>query len=225
MAYTTFNNTRDNINLFYTPVEMPGGYSFNHPETIKLIDLYYNDQFKSGKYDSRGFRKFFFNIVKPACDVATKFIDLDTKDIILISEGSGMEEKVFIMQRDLKQWLKEQKFGVLLNKIGNDYPKYGHVFIKKTKDGWKKLNIHNLRFDPASESLETDTFFYEVLLMTIKNIKGMGWNTDKITELTATKSPVYLVYECYDYESSGWTRTYRARAYNKEVNGKTVDSP
>lgn len=225
MAYTTFKDTRDNISLFYAPITMPGNYVFNHSDTIKLIDLYYNGKFKSGSFDSRGFRKFFYNIVKPACDIASKFIDLDTKDIILIPDGNGMEEKIFIMQRDLKQWLKEQDFGKLLNDIGFDYPKYGHIFLKKSKNGWKKVNIHNLRFDPASQSFETDTFFYEALLMTRREIEDMDWDKEEIKKLISSRAPVYLIYECYDYCDNGWKRSFRGRVWTREVNGKLVESP
>ena len=102
---------------------MPGGYSHNIPETLKLIDLYYNSQFKTGKYDDLGFRKFFFNVVKPACDIATKFVDLDTKDIILTPESDQSEFKVWFLQKKLKQYLKNENFGIifLINKLLRGY--------------------------------------------------------------------------------------------------------
>ena len=64
MATNTYfyseQKTRSNIQQFYTKIDMPGGYGFDHVETLKTIDLYYNSKYKTGEYDSLGFRKFFF---------------------------------------------------------------------------------------------------------------------------------------------------------------------
>lgn len=57
---------RENIAIYYDGITMPGGYAHNLPETIKGIDLYYNSKFETGQFDNLGYRKFFFNIVKPA---------------------------------------------------------------------------------------------------------------------------------------------------------------
>ena len=102
---------RKMVASWYQDVEMPGGWRFNQSEELKTIDLYYNSQYKTGQYDLQGFRKFFYNIVKPVCDIATKFIDLDTRDIILTPEHSNDELRVFLLQRRLKQWLKDVDFG------------------------------------------------------------------------------------------------------------------
>jgi len=58
------NNFIQNIADFYKPIEMPGNYYFDHADTIKTVDLYYNSKFKSGNVDRSGFRKYFFNIIK-----------------------------------------------------------------------------------------------------------------------------------------------------------------
>ena len=52
-------NFYKNITTFFDPIEMPGGYTFNHVDTLKRIDLYYNSQFKRGDTDPAGFKKFF----------------------------------------------------------------------------------------------------------------------------------------------------------------------
>ena len=225
-----YKNARSNINLYYTPIEMPGGYSFDYVKTLKKIDLYYNSQFETGNLDSRGFRKFFYNIVKPACDIAQKYIDLDTKDIVLISEKPDSEMKVWLMQRDLKQWLKKEKFGSLLNRLGEEYPKYGHFFIKKDKSGsWKKVNIQNLRFDPASNSFDTDEFFYEIHQMSRNEIKRMKWNRpDDVEGLLSSEENIYTVYECYDRcadEKGEWRRTIKADLYLRKDGTVVVRAP
>lgn len=208
---------RQNIKLFYEPVEMPGGYQFNQVNTLKRIDLYYYGKFESGETDKQGFKKFFYNISKPACDIATKFIDLDTKDIILTSQLPDQEWKVWLMMHDLKQWLKENNFGELLNEIGDHYPKYGHIFLKKhSGDKWKLVNLHNLRFDPASPSFDTDLFFYEIHLMSRPEVERLNENENFKKRLAADKQTnLFTIYECYDRLPTGkWQRSYRADLFD-----------
>lgn len=198
---------REFISGFYQPVEMPGGYSFNHVDTLETIELYYNSQFRNGPKDEEGLPKYFYNIVKPACDVAEKMTDLDTKDIRLIPENPDDERTLWLMQNDLKQWLKDTNFGVLLNQINHDYSKYGHVVIKQLKSGeWKKVNLTNLRVDPSAPSLDKSTAVCEVLLMTRSEIAEMkAWDeTEK--KMLFDRNPhenLFTVYEYYEHNIEG----------------------
>lgn len=195
---------RTSLRSFYDSAEMPGGYWFNQPDTIKLIDLYYNSKFKSGQYDDQGFRKFFYNIVKPACDIATKFIDLDTKDIILIPERADDELRVWVMQRRLKQWLKDENFGALLNQIGFDLPKYGTIVLKKTKKSFVKVNIQNIRNDVRAESLNASDFVYELITMSRGEIQKMKWDKDAVAELLSSDEETFIIYDCYHKSGDKW---------------------
>ena len=222
----TDSDTRKNIRLFYSDVTMPGGYAFNHPGTIKRTDNYYNGKFESGEFDSKGFKKFFYNITKPACDIATKFVDLDTKDILLISEKADQELKVWAMQKDLRHWMKKNNFGKLLNDIAYDFPKYGSVVVKKSKDGGvKQTALHNLRMDPTVSELKDSSFVYEVLNMTIREIESMGWDAEAVKELRATGEKSFVVYECYNYnseEGKQWERTFWADLFCYRKDGGMV---
>lgn len=219
---------RDNIALYYRPVDMPGGYSFDMVETLKFIELYYNSKFESGDRDSRGFKKFFYNIVKPACDIASKFIDLDTKDIFLTAKEPEQDLKVWVMQQELMIWLKENKMDIFLNKLVEAYPKYGHIFSKKMKDGkWDNVNIHNLRFDPSSSGFKDDLFFYEVHDMTRGEIEDMNWNQpETIKALLESGEKKYVIYELYDREGDHWKRQIKADLFlKKDVNGQLIRAP
>lgn len=217
---------RENIALYYEPVEMPGGYNFDHVETLKRINLYYSSKFEKGEFDRQGFKKYFYNIVKPACDVATKFIDLDTKDIIFTAEHSDDEERVWLMQQDFKQWAKMNNFAQRLNDIAVSYPKYGTVVVKIDKDNKIPLvNIENLRMDNSVEKLEDSHFVYEVHRMTRKEIMDMPWDESAKKELFARGDQTsYLIYECYDQEDEGkkWELTIKADAYCLLDKGKYV---
>lgn len=234
MSYTyaienTEQTARKNIESFYDSFDMPGGYSFNHVERLQTIDLYYNSQFKTGNIDELGLRKFFFNIVKPASDIATKFIDLDTKDIILNPDKPEDELRVWIMQKKLKQYLKEAEFGLVLNDIAFNLPKYGRVVLKKDfKRRWNLVNIQNLRFNPSVKCLEDSEFVYELIAMSRSEIRKAKWNEDAIKELFGRGyDQSFHIYECYDKTEKGWVRTIRGDLFSsvkaEEIN-RTVES-
>lgn len=224
MAYKDqFHYTRDNLKLYRKPVLMPGGWHWNLTDTLRKIDLYYNSQFESGNKDRHNRRKFFYNIVKPACDVASKFIDLDTKNILLYSEKAGDDLRVWLMRRDLQNWMKNEEFGVLINELGTAYPKDGHLVVKRNKgEHWKRVKLVNLRLDPSVSCLEDSPFVYELLMMTRREIQGMNWDKQAVKQLLNShpEDAYVLIYECYDYNfSSGkkWVRTFRADFLRKKT--------
>ena len=209
-------NFIENIASFYESIILPGGYSFSWPKTLKKIDLYYNSKFETGETDGQGFRKYFFNVVKPACDIATKFIDLDTKDINLVSVRPDDDLRVWLMQRDLKQWFRDTNFGSLLNEISHNYPKYGLTVLKKVDGELKFLNIQNLRFDVTHESLLRSPYVYELHRVTAKEIEQEGWSTKEIP-----KDVKFInVFEMYEYlDGKKWARTVLADPFKRRKPG------
>lgn len=227
----TYAKTRENISSFYQPVEMSGGYTFKHVDTVKRIDSYYYSKFESGMYDSEGYRKFFYNIVKPACDVAVKFIDLDTKDIVLYPTRGDEEFKLWIMQRHLRQWMKDKQFAQFINDIEEHYTRYGHLVIKKDKDNsWKRVNLQNLRLDPSAHLLRESHFIYEILSMNRVELKEMGWG-QQTDELLASypEDTGFIIYECYDLNTSDegkrWKRSFKTKFLTMKTNQGAIETP
>ena len=70
-------------------VNQTKGYWFSQREMLEVIDLYYNSKFETGIYDSEGQRKLFLNICAFRADVASKMIDLDTKDFTFIPDDES----------------------------------------------------------------------------------------------------------------------------------------
>lgn len=206
---------RTNLWKYYDDVDMPGGYKHNLPATLRGIDLLYNSKFKTGQYDDLGMRKFFSNIVKPTCDIATKFIDLDTKDFILIPEKENDEFRVWILQKRFKQWLKDTDYGMFLNVLAFDLPKYGHVVVKQKKDGddgykWVKVNIQNIRVDAGAQCLDKSDFVYELITMSRGEIEeiidsGKGYDVEEAQALLdSSDEQSFLVYDCYHRKGKKW---------------------
>lgn len=174
---------RTEIENFNTKwIEITPGYTFNQAQTLRKIELYYNGKFESGEFDSEGFKKFFYNIVQFPCDVATKAIDLDTKDFRLVPESPSAQIPTWFLGKELKDWMKETKFGSVLNEIVEDLPKYGTVVVKKTKNGLEVLNLHNLICDQSVKDLK-DSFVLERHVMTADELRAMPYDKKAIKKV------------------------------------------
>ena len=217
---------RDNIRLWYEPVDMPGGYTFSYPETLKKINAYYNSRFLSGDYDDQGQKKIFYNVVKPSCDVATKFIDLDTKHIIFTPEKDGQDYSLLLMQKKFKKWIKDTEFATFLNECGKKLPKFGHIVAKKGKEGWKLVNLMNLRFDPSVSWLEESNFVYEIHSMTRDEILEMNWNGDDISLIEdQPDNREFVVYECYHKNGKKWDRYFKTGLFKLKQENGAIETP
>lgn len=179
---TIFSAIRQEIDDFlYTQIELVNGFGFNQYDTIKKIHLYYNSHFENGDYeDINGVirKKFFYNINKWRCDVSTKMLDLDVKDLMLASESNEYDIMVRILEKELKQWMKRGQMSVLMNDISRYLPIYGSVLIKKVMGSAKIVDLRHLFIDQSANSYKDARYVTLKHLMTPSQLrkKKNVWN-------------------------------------------------
>lgn len=212
MSETNFH--RGAISKMYDNVEMPGGWKFNHIKTLKTIDLFSNSKFSTGDIDEQGYYKFFRDISTAPCDVASKMIDLDVQNFRFIPRPSmgqdvTMNEMcVYYMSKDFKVYADENKFGALINQLGDDLPKYGSIFVKDVAGVARRVAPHNMKFDPSARNLRDSYFVAEPYLMRKSEIKAMSgkWNNSQkgLDALFGREeTELYLIYEFYNNIGGG----------------------
>lgn len=152
---------------FISPVP---GYAFNTYQTIKRIFLYLSNRYENGSY-FLGREKLFFNIVTPPVEVATKMLSVDPKNIKLIPTNPESYFPTYLLEKELKQWLKNSEMGKILNQIADEVPKYGSVFLEKTKDGARVCDIRRLMYDPSVERITDSRFITTVNYMQDVDLK------------------------------------------------------
>src|SRR3990167_9445933 len=118
---------------FETPVEITDGYIFDYPRVTNKVELYRSSKFLTGDVDSEGHKKYFFNICNPQAGNVTKFIDLDTKDVLFRSRSGKDRLKSTLATDMFRQYAKKKKFGILLNEMSEQLPIWGHVILRKYK--------------------------------------------------------------------------------------------
>lgn len=121
-------------------------------DVVETIHAYLNSTQISGKKDSLGRDKPFFNIVKAAVNVWYRATDIDRKDIRLLPSLLDHTVHAFIATKLLQQWMRDSRFGVFLNEWGRMLAAYGSCVCKFVeKDGKLVANVipwQRLIFDP-----------------------------------------------------------------------------
>lgn len=138
------------------------GYFFNQWETVNLIDLYYNSKFETGQIDSEGQRKLFLNICAFRADVASKMIDLDTKDFVWIPDDESSNWISYFVTKEFRDWARENYFGELINTFVELYPKYGSVVSKKVGKEMQNVPLQDIAIQTDAESIKQASFFTHI---------------------------------------------------------------
>jgi len=163
---------KDFMEGYISPVP---GYSFNQYETIKRIHLYLNSKYEDGtQYLGRD--KIFYNVVIPPCEVAMRMLNLDTKNIKLLPLNPKSQFSTYLLEKELKYWLKKNKLGKVLNQLAEKAPRYGTVVVEKTPEGAEIVDLRRLILDPSVETIQKSRFVTTIHYMTPAELEATGWD-------------------------------------------------
>lgn len=202
MAYQFPENIFDCIRVerqdfLYNMVEIVPGYTFNQYLNIQKIHKYYNSHYYDGDYETiNGIirKKVFWNLGKRRATIATKQIDIDTKDFLLLSENQATEWNVNLLEKRLKAWMNTSKYAQILNQIADELPVYGSVILRKTKDGAELADLRYTFLEQSAPSLKKSRYLIFKHLMTPESMREMDGSWDNVKEainkfaVTSTKS-------------------------------------
>lgn len=181
------NEIRDFIDNY---IYIVPGYSFNQYLTLKKINLYLNSRFENGgQYLGRNL--VFYNVVTPPCEVATRMLNVDTKDIRLWPTNPKSYFATWLLEKELKFWLKNNKMGKILNDIAREAPQFGSVVLEKTPDGAKMVDLRRFFLDPTVESVQDSRFVTTIHYMTPTELRATGWDNveEAIDKFSSRNAP------------------------------------
>lgn len=170
-------------------IEVVPGYTFSQIDTIKRCHLYYNSKFEDNS-EYCGRERLFFNICRFRKEVATRFLNFDTKDIRLWPMNPKSELSTFLLEKELQLWLKNSDTAKVLNDIADEAPLYGSAVIRKVKNGAKVVDLRRLALDPTVESIEQSRFVSLKHYLTESELRAKvkdGWDEEAVETLIASK--------------------------------------
>jgi hypothetical protein len=181
--------------------EMFDGYSFSAYKLIRRIGLYKNQIYPTGKLDSQGNYKYWFDIISPRVNSEIKNIDFDTKDILLYSDYKSDSMRILLANVAMKDYLAESGEASKLNEAVEQGSEWGNVVWKRLNKGYKILELPNtMVLNQTAKTLEdSDVIEYECLLSTDLRKKDVWENTEELIKSakpdTKKTSPEFHIYE------------------------------
>lgn len=175
MKDNIFAQIRQENDDFFNGSISPNGYDFNQYATIKKCALYNDSKYEDDSL-YLGRKKLFFNVVNPPCEVATKMLNVDTKNIRLYPTSPKSYWSTYLLEKELKLWLKKSEFAETLNKLAEELPVFGSVVLEKTPEGAELVDIRRLILDPSVECINDSRFITTIHYMTPSELRKTSWN-------------------------------------------------
>ncbi len=113
---------------------------------VTVIDDVYravNAKFEDSKW-SDGSDKEYFDLSRVMAVSIKNETDIDTKDLGVHAEIKEAVGTVGLIRGVIKNHLKVNKYGTLFNRVRDDLVDYGHVILKKTKEGTETVDLRNI---------------------------------------------------------------------------------
>lgn len=175
MDKNIFSQIRVEADDFFNGFISVNGYNFNQYQTIKKCALYNDSKFEDDT-PYLGRKKQFFNIVNPPCEVATKMLNVDTKNIKLFPTNPKSYWSTYLLEKELKYWLKTSEFAETLNKLAEELPVFGSVVLEKTKKGAEVVDIRRIIIDPSVDCIGDSRFITTIHYMTPTELRETSWD-------------------------------------------------
>ncbi len=212
---TIFGTIRQEINDFVNNyIEVVPGFNFNQYETIKRIHLYTNSRYYDQSLFS-GREKLFFNISNYRKQAIATYLNIDTKDIRLYPMNPKSEMSTFLLEKELKLWMKQNNIAKKLNEMAEEGACYGSVVLKKTKKGAQIVDLRRLFLDPTCRFIKESRFItikhYFTPSELRKKVKD-GWDKANIEAIIAKKKG-QKSYAPQSYENYGTTNPIISTPY------------
>jgi len=197
---TIYKIIADSINEFNNDsVTIVDSFEFRQRNTIEQVVRLHNSKFKDGDTDKEGFRKYFKNIVKNPCQASTKAVKFTPKDITIVPAPGQNSRHTWLMDRDLRYYLKEKEFSKILNRLFIELPIFGSVVLKKVKDKFFFVDLRNLINEQAADRLKDASYVIEQHNYSLHELRKKPWdNIDEAIQMWRdTKKPYIRVLEYY----------------------------
>lgn len=136
------------IQQYLTEVVQVGEtYDYSQFKLVRRIALFESHTYPTGKFDSEGNYKFWYDIISSRIVNEVKNIDFDTKDIKVYSDRQTAPGKddlpVLITNLKLKEYLRETGQADEINSAIEEGSGWGNIVWKKVKKTYERVDLRN----------------------------------------------------------------------------------
>src|SRR3990172_10515726 len=217
------------IKSYLTEVVTIGdNYNFSQYKLSKRISMFENKIYPTGKIDSQGNYKYWFDIITTRIEAEIKNIDFDTKNILAYSDAKIDELPCLITNLKNKEYMRETGQAEEINSAIEEGSGWGNVVWKKVKGGYERVDLRNfyvinqtvktLNETPAIErhqlsqsDLRAKKDIWEYTDEVIKTCKTNSYKSEIGTQEKDTTVPYYDI-----FERNGEVCLYDLKEYNAD---------
>lgn len=198
--YTTKSvNLGDNIN-------------YSQHKLVRRIVLFETHTYPTGKFDSQGNYKYWFDIQSPRIDSEVKNIDFDTRNVEVYTPSKLDDTANIIVNLSLTEWMRTKGQSEEINSAIEEGSGWGNIIWKKIRGSYERLDLRNTYvINQAAKTLK-DSAVIEYHPSTQTDIRAMSskWKyTDEVLQKCGantykrddssleeeTTTPQYSIYE------------------------------
>lgn len=172
-------------------ISLGDNITYSQHKLVRRIVLFESKTYPTGKFDSQGNYKYWFDMITPRVDDEVKNIDFDTKNIEGFTPRPIDETINIIVNLRLRDWLRENGQAEELNNAIEEGSGWGNVVWKKIKGSYERVDLRNFYvINQTARSLRnTPVIEYHELSQTELRDKSGKWeNVDKVISNCGTNS-------------------------------------
>lgn len=124
-------------------VDLGNGIMFSQNKLVRRISLFETHTYPTGKFDSEGDYKFWFDIVEPRIDSEVKNIDFDTNAIDVYSPRKVDELPCIITNLKVDEYLRVTGQAEEINSAIEEGSGWGNIVWKKVKGSYERVDLRN----------------------------------------------------------------------------------
>lgn len=118
-------------------------FDYSQYKLTRRIFLFENKIYPTGKFDSQGNYKFWFDIITPRIEAEIKNIDFDTKNVLAYSERKNDELPTIITNLRIKEYMRNTGQAEEINSAIEEGSGWGNVVWKKVKKSYERVDLRN----------------------------------------------------------------------------------
>jgi len=204
-------------------------YTFSQYNITNRIALFDTQTYPTGKFDTQGNYKYWFDIISPRIENEVKNIDFDTKNIEAYSPAKMDEVPMIILNLKIEEYLKVTGQAEEINSAIEEGAGWGNVVWKKIKKTYERVDISNFyvinqtafsldetpvieRHQFTASDLRAKMNVWENVKEVIEQMSEKTYKTKIGTQESNTTVPYYDI-----YERNGEVSVFDLKTYKEET--------
>ena len=193
-------------------VNLGDNINYSQHKLVRRIVLFETHTYPTGKFDSQGNYKYWFDIQSARIDSEVKNVDFDTRNIEVYTPSKLDDTANVIVNLQLTEWLRKNGQSEELNSAIEEGSGWGNILWKKIRGSYERLDLRNTYVINQSAKTIKESAVIEYHPSTQTDIRAMAsqWKyTDEVLKKCGensykrddnalpeeTTTPQYSIYE------------------------------